>query len=208
MTRSRQLDWFFYPAWVFLPTVCALLAILLYLVIVRVIILFVGGIIYVDGIRHVTEDYLLGYIFYPTVSVLVGTLQYLVLRRYLSRLEWWMPITSLSWLVGIVLATASFRLGATVWLGGAANEEVARTSAFFLFGTIVGVAQWMLLRRWFSHAGWWILANVLGWGLWPLLAGDAFDLFTLLVFGILPGCVTAVTFALIMNENPSVGHPA
>jgi uncharacterized membrane protein len=35
--------------------------------------------------------------------------------------------------------------------------------AFVGAGTVVGVLQWLVLRRWVSHAGWWILASSISW---------------------------------------------
>jgi hypothetical protein len=30
-------------------------------------------------------------------------------------------------------------------------------------GTVIGLVQWLVLRRWCTQAGWWVLASTLGW---------------------------------------------
>jgi hypothetical protein len=37
------------------------------------------------------------------------------------------------------------------------------TSAFFTLGAVVGLAQWLVLRKRASGKGWWILASAIGW---------------------------------------------
>jgi hypothetical protein len=61
MTTIKKPEWFFYPAWIILTTLCFPIAFILSFAILRVIIIFVGDIIYVDGVRHITEDYLARY---------------------------------------------------------------------------------------------------------------------------------------------------
>jgi hypothetical protein len=66
--------------------------------------------------------------------------------------------------------------------------------------------QWLLLRRRLPRAGWWVGANVLGWGLLGLIIGDSFGQFGLLVLGFLPACVTGVMLALLMNWAHPTEH--
>ena len=60
----------------------------------------------------------------------------------------------LSWL----LASAS---------GGTLLGALSAPNEFFWYlimtGFVVGVAQWLVLRRYLPYAGWWILASGLGW---------------------------------------------
>ncbi len=58
----------------------------------------------------------------------------------------WLLATTLGWVLGLVL-------------GG----EVG-------IGLFVGLAQWLVLRRYLSGAGWWILASTIGWFLgWAII---------------------------------------
>lgn len=56
---------------------------------------------------------------------------------------------------------------ATVWSQSPGIR--ARTAASTLSGASIGTAQWLLLRRRFSGAGWWIPAAVAGAALEPIL---------------------------------------
>ena len=91
--------------------------------------------------------------------------------------------------------------GALAFLLGdeAINTLWAKALALILMGLSIGFGQWLLLRRRFPRAGWWIGANVVGWGLLGLTAGDATDGSWLLALGLAPACATAATLAVLMN---------
>lgn len=194
MTTIRKPEWFFYPAWIILTMLCVPIAFVLNLVILRVIVNFVGDIIYVDGVRHITEDYLLMYPFVPIVSLVTGIVQYGLLRRYLPRIGWWVLATTGSWLLGVLLILISG------WLNFWTSESFDIDLAFIVLGLSIGVGQWLLLRRRLPRAGWWIGANVVGWVLSGLITGEPFRQFDLWALGFLPACVTAAMLALLMNR--------
>jgi hypothetical protein len=60
-----------------------------------------------------------------------------------------------------------------------------------------------LLRRRLARAGWWIAANLLGWGLLGLITpGNAVNQYGIFTLGLLPACATAAVLALLMNQIP------
>jgi len=66
----------------------------------------------------------------------------------------------------------------------------------------IGVGQWLLLRWRLPRAAWWIAANIGGWALLGLIAGDgSLDQFWFLAVGILPACLTAISLVLLMNQD-------
>lgn len=197
MTTIKKPEWFFYPAWIILTMLCVPIAFVLNLAILRVITIFVGDFIYVDGVRHITEDYLSMYTFISLVGLLTGLLQYRLLRRYLPHMGWWVLATTGGWLLGALLILISG------WLNFWTYESFDIDLAFIVMGLSIGVGQWLLLRRLLPWAGWWVGANVVGWGLLGLVTGDSLDQFGLLALGFLPACVTAVMLALLMNR----AHP-
>ncbi len=82
----------------------------------------------------------------------IGLLQALVLRRDISGAGWWVLAST----VGLPLGLA---------LGGALGSALQSPSVQpMLVAPSIGAAQWLVLRRRFSRAGWWILASMLGWG--------------------------------------------
>jgi hypothetical protein len=65
-------------------------------------------------------------------------------------------------------------------------------------GGIIGLAQWLVLRKRVPRAGWWILANVLGWGVSALFS-RVLDLWVLGA----PALVTVVGWWLLLDMLPS-----
>jgi hypothetical protein len=104
----------------------------------------------------------------------VGTAQWYLLRHRLTSPWRWIPVTATGWAVAILL----FRHGAAVLQGLlAAVLTLLRTKEGFPFelldyplggvlaGVVIGVLQWILLRRNFKGGVWWLLANAVGWAL-------------------------------------------
>ena len=186
--------WSFYLLWILLTSLSLPVAFLLDLIILRIIIFFVGDFIYVDGVQHITEDYLGVYTFIPIAGLLTGLLQYGLLRRYLPQMSSWVVVTIGGWLLGIFLILIP---GWVNWTNSMFNIELA----LIVMGLSIGVGQWLLLRRRFLRAGWWIGANIVGWGLLALIReGNSFDQFILFTLGLLPASATALMLAILMDQ--------
>ena len=192
--NNEKPRWSFYFIWIILTSLCIPIAFFLNLVVLKIIIQFVGDFIYVNGVRHITEDYLFLYTFIPMVGLLTGILQYGLLRRYLPRMSWWVLATTAGWLLGVLLIVLS---GWLKFIDGSFNLDLT----FILMGLAIGMSQWLLLRQRLPQAGWWIAANIIGWGLLALItAENTVDQFQLMAMGLLPACVTAAILALLMNQ--------
>jgi len=194
IANNEKLHWSFYAMWIILTLLCVPLAFFLSLFILGIIIHFVGEFVYVNGVQHITEDYLSLYVFVPVVGLVTGLVQYGLLRRYLPRMGWWVSATTGGWLLGALL------IAIPVWLnrtGGSPNLDLA----LILMGLGIGTAQWLLVRRRLPRAGWWIGANVVGWGLLGLITtGNTLDQSGLFTLGFLPACATAATLAFLMDQ--------
>jgi hypothetical protein len=86
----------------------------------------------------------------------VGIGQWLVLRRLGPHTVWWIFASTLGWLAGWLLVVSGFIVppdgtGLTTVISGA------------VLGTAMGLAQWLVLRRWVHDAGWWVFASVVAW---------------------------------------------
>jgi hypothetical protein len=197
MTINRKPSWFFYPAWIILTALCVPIALGLYFVIIRGIMIFIGDRIYLND---PTEEFLFGYIFVPAAGILMGIAQFGLLRRYLPRMGWWVLATAGGWSLGLVLILQGILEVLTHFWGA---ETIYRfwafVLAFSLLGLSIGFGQWLVLRRRLPRAGWWIGANVLGWGLLGVAAKVDTQGQYLLLFLLLSACVTAATLALLMN---------
>ena len=97
-----------------------------------------------------------------------GVMQWLVLRQQLSQSGWWILASSVGLAIGLVVGVAVSAAGG--------DDAAAAVVSLAVLGVSVGIAQWLVLRRQVSRAGWWILVNVVG-----LAVGLAA---TLVVFGV------------------------
>lgn len=132
---------------------------------------------------------------------LLGFAQWLVLRSYIRRASFWIFLT-------IVAALLSWFLGLTVsvviGLFYAANlnrtmttlvKEIALLGA--AIGTVIGYAQWLILKIANKKAIWWVSANALAWSLGLVVAFIGAGINKSSGFKIHPTLVTVATGAVM-----------
>jgi len=95
-------------------------------------------------------------------GILIGLAQWLVLRNYLTHSADWVFNLTGSWVVGYVLG-----LYVVDWLG---RGFLGVLLSYVLFGVIVALFQWPVLRREIPQLWVWVLANVVGWSLGALIS--------------------------------------
>jgi purine nucleosidase/pyrimidine-specific ribonucleoside hydrolase len=195
-TNNEKHHWFFYPIWMVLSFLSIPSALFLDFIVRSIITQVIGDLIYVNGELLFTEDYLFAYTFIPMVGLLTGVLQYALLRRYQPRMGWWVLATTGGWLLGMLLFLIT---------GG--NRSLNLGWMFLVMGLAIGVAQWLLLRRRLSQPGWWMIANVVGWGLLALLTADSA---TPVTQNVADTCTSILpTSTLIAASSPTeTGEPA
>jgi hypothetical protein len=88
------------------------------------------------------------------IGVLTGAGQWAVLRMRLKRVWMWIPATAigvpLGFFVGLAVDTGIFAAGDTLNISG-------------LLGLVVGVPQWLVIRKKVEKAYWWLPASILSW---------------------------------------------
>lgn len=107
-------------------------------------------------------------------GLLLGFAQYLVLRRYIRKAIYWILFTAVgvlvSWFMGLTVS-------AVIGLFYAANlhqkittliNEVALLGA--AVGTVIGYAQWLILKAVNKQAIWWVFTNALAFSLGLVIA--------------------------------------
>ncbi len=97
---------------------------------------------------------------------IIAVCQWLILRRRWITTNGWVLLTTIAW-------TAGWTLGWTI--SGIALGQFARVGYAGVMllsvllatigGALVGLAQWVILRRHVKRAGWWIVAMAASWGL-------------------------------------------
>ena len=199
MTNHRRPRWFFYPAWIALSAISIPIAGGIAWALVSQVEKVVGGTIQVGGHTRITEDYLSSYILLFVLGLLAGFLQYLLLRRYLPRMGWWIVATTLGLLLGLVggglLFHTLYSILDSLWFG------ILNT---VLIGGSMGLVQWLVLRQRVHHAAWWILANVLGWGVVGWGAATLSNQMVIPAVSLLlvPGITTSIALWLLLDQLP------
>jgi hypothetical protein len=85
--------------------------------------------------------------------------QWLALRRLVS--PWWVAATFAAWAIFWTVNLAGL-LGTGSGVTGKILEGLGHGA---LFGALLGLFQWLVLRSRAANAHYWILANVIGWSL-------------------------------------------
>jgi hypothetical protein len=110
-------------------------------------------------------------------GVFVGSFQWLALRQALPRLRAsaWIEATAagalLAWILGMIPSTFMDMAASSTASQTPPPEPSAVVQSLLALGLgvvagpILGGAQWWVLRRHVSRAGWWFLANSLAWAL-------------------------------------------
>ena len=95
-------------------------------------------------------------------GALIGFLQWLALRRYVIGSVDWILTAGAGWAIG-------YAGGLLIIQGLGRQPEIGgfwlMLTCYALFGMIVALVQWPVLRREIPHVGPWILANITGWAL-------------------------------------------
>lgn len=142
------------------------------------------------------------YVLFPVVGVCIGGMQWLILRRYTSQAGWWVLSTAAVWPVCytfIGLVTRGVVKVGGVPFAGAATWAIT----FALIGAALGGIQWLVLRRRFTRAGWWVLASAAGFAGFAAIGplGDVLALVVLL--GAIPGATTGIALVWLLRQPPS-----
>jgi len=132
------------------------------------------------------------------IGAALGTMHWLVLRRRIRQAYLWVVASVVG---GVVLAMLSLAMGGAVGglLGG------------LRIGAVLGIMQWLVLRRWISRAYLYLLASIGGFAL-ALSAGEAVG-FSLggsagwlaggTILGIITGTITGAALVWLLHQPNS-----
>src|SRR5215216_6747881 len=136
---------------------------------------------------------------------LIGLAQWAVLRNYLINSQDWILAAGTSWAVGYALGLFLINL--------LASSSMGNFIGYVLFGAIIAIVQWPILRREIPHLWTWILTNVIGWTAGFYLSQVALNLFfndpaippvtstsfLAVVSGLVAGAITGIALVLIVR---------
>ena len=136
-----------------------------------------------------TWGWLIGSLILPGLTLMIsglmiGIFQSLVLQGRVTRPWRWIVATGIGWVAAYLITFFTL-------------PPELETLTGMVIGLITGMAQWLVLRREFHWAGWWIIFSVIGWttGL-TLLPG-------ILLTGTMAGALTGFCLeVLLRNPKP------
>jgi len=142
-------------------------------------------------------------------GTLIGLTQWIVLRRFLTATSDWILAGGTSWAVGYMLGLFLIQNIPMVFAG---------IAGYLLFGAIVALVQWPLLRREIPHLLVWIIASSIGWavGFWAsqavlplfftgkLIAPAVSTTVIAVTSGLVAGAITGIALIWIVREPDKV----
>ncbi len=93
-------------------------------------------------------------------GAILGFLQWLALRRYVVESADWILNAGAGWAVGYAMGVLMIQVIAKQQAAGGFWQLLA---GYAIFGMVIGLVQWPVLRREIPQLGFWILANIIGW---------------------------------------------
>jgi hypothetical protein len=143
---------------------------------------------------------------------LPGFLHYFILRDWFPRAAWWILASGAGSISGFILLGWGLAVADTGT--GIVHEYVLPNLAFGGAGAVVGTMQWLVFRRWFSRAGWWVAASTMSW----LGATYVYALSTRgndvnvplggILSGAVSGAITGLVLILLWRNTPANQTPA
>ena len=135
------------------------------------------------------------------VPVLAGTVigfaQWLVLRRYVTASTRWDWTDGISWAAGYILGLLLIQL--------LPSAVFAAFIGYFLFGVIVALVQWPVLRREIPQVLTWLVASALAWAVGYWVSRAVLSLFTNpMIEPVVGTAVIAVTSGLVAGAITGV----
>jgi hypothetical protein len=190
-TNKHPFDWKFGILWTLATTMGLVLGIAISL-------LVISGI---SKLTNIDEDTIAIFIILPSIGFSIGFLQWLNLRKRVSWASMWIWVTAAGWVISIPLALSLY-----TWLqsisASAFVDVWGKTIQATMIAILIGTIQWLLLRRHISRAGWWILANLIGWKAASLtaVAGAMVSVLDSIPMGISVGVITGLVLAWLLQQ--------
>lgn len=189
----------FIPSWVAASTIGILIAGVITWAILSLAESITGGTMQVGDRNSPTEDVLAMWIFIPLLGLSTGFFQWLLLRRYLSRIGWWILATFMGWPLAftVLLVPYTFLLGP-----GSPDSIWALGLASIIIGGSMGFTQWLALRKHIENAKVWILVNIISWSLLGLAIGKSItSMQEIAAFSLVPAVAIGTALWLLLNQT-------
>jgi len=115
--------------------------------------LFVGMLL---GFTGIGEALVALAVFGITCGGIIGITQWFVLRPYIKQAYWWILVTSIGWAVGWIAIDVLINRYSDNW-----PSFIIFIATFGVtLGFILGLMQWMVLKRLVAKSIWWIVGSI------------------------------------------------
>jgi hypothetical protein len=155
------------------------------------------------------------------ISAVLGVAQCLILRRYIRHIGNWVLASTSGGCIGFGICTiivSAFKAGIWIssmtpgrWLevaGVLVNKQAFWNNVlgFSLMWTVVGIAQWLVLRSHIDHARWWVLASAVGGIVLGVVNAIARTIISIPMLGSIPGwsgygAVTGMALVWLLRDR-------
>ena len=154
------------------------------------------------------SPFVFGLVLGCTFGLGCAIMQWVALQQFVS--PWWIAATFAAWAIFWTVNLAGL-LGTGSGVTGKILEGIGHGA---LFGGLLGLFQWLVLRRETQNAHWWMIANVLGWSIGAAL-GDGIKAalgsegpIELVIAFIISTVVTAIALARLFPLSPTPSFTA
>jgi hypothetical protein len=145
----------------------------------------------------------------PSVSIVwigLAVMQWLALRGRVPQSGWWILASVAGWATGFAIIWAMDLVTRNL-LGKVADYEIMALVFALAVGAALGCMQWLVLRRHFSRAGWWVVSSTIGWLLAFLMIGKSVDRLADIVFlSAVPPAITGLALVWLLRR-PRASEP-
>ena len=130
-----------------------------------------------------------------------GVLQWLVLRQRMARAAWWIVASLVS---GIVAGGVIYGVGGDAGFSAevARDLDVGWVVEAGLYGVVLGMLQWLVLRGQVALSGLWVLASTVGWIVGDPVCSSLMDFGALswVVFGAVYSAITGIVLVWLLRQ--------
>ena len=130
-----------------------------------------------------------------------GVLQWLVLRQRMDRAAWWIVASLVS---GVVAGGVIYGVGGDAGFSAevAGDLDVGWVVEAGLYGAVLGVLQWLVLRGQVALSGLWVVASIVGWVVGDPVCSSLIGFGTLswVVFGAVYGAITGLVLVWLLRQ--------
>lgn len=190
---QKKSSWLFFLSWIIATVIGAVLGFATSL--------YIGDRLPASPISSVI---ILAFFLVNFAGIVATCLQWAVLSIFIKRSSAWLVTGLIGWCFPFAAILLLF-----VHITGQSADLIAAG------GLTAGFLQWFTMRKWVPRAGWWIVANTIGWSLVVVLLSrptlfqlpSSWGYWSMLPLSFFPAVITGITMMLLMRSANTSPKP-